>query len=143
MENHPQEILEARWAEADHKIAERKALDEVQQAKAQLMAAEALGDEDLIAEAKKIVAAATGMHKLAKEAYGKASESLRLYYSYELGVKKEITSFELIQELRRRELENKQVQECLNLCGLVEFAKYKPNKRDFTKIVNQAKELIK
>ena len=34
-------------------------------------------------------------------------------------------------------------QKCLNLCGLVEFAKYKANKEDFDEIVKLAEDVIK
>jgi len=82
-------------------------------------------------------------NKRFKDAYGKASESIRLYLSYKHGVKKELTSTETVLLLRKSKEPFKDVRDCLNLCGQVEFAKYRPNKKDFNKIIQQAEKIIK
>jgi len=77
-----------------------------------------------------------------KDAYECASKALRLYFSYKYGSGKEITSTEAIKLLKSKKKPFTNVQKCLNLCGLVEFAKYKPNKKDFDDIVRRAKKEI-
>ncbi len=78
-----------------------------------------------------------------KEAYAKASESVRFYYVHKLKINKEITTNELTVFLRQKGFDFKAAQKCLNLCGLVEFAKYKPNKNDFDEILEIARKIIK
>lgn len=77
-----------------------------------------------------------------KDAYGMASQAVRLFLSYKNGLNKEITNDEIINFLRKQNKEYKEVKECLDLCSLVEFAKYEPNKKDFDKIVKIAKKII-
>jgi hypothetical protein len=83
------------------------------------------------------------LEKHYKESYAKASEAVRFYYSYDLNLKKELTCSELIFELKKKNLGFLRAQKCLNICGLVEFAKYKPNKKDFDKVIKLAEEIIK
>lgn len=95
--------------------------------------------------------------KLYKDAYGNASQALRLYLSYDNNLNKEITSYELLRYLKKNTHKIKDndkknylsakdfkiIQECFNLCSLVEFAKYQANKKDFDKIINDALKIIK
>ena len=78
-----------------------------------------------------------------KDAYAKASEALRFYYMHKLKSKKELTSTETFRLLKSNNMDHNNAQKCLNLCGLVEFARYKPNKRDFNQILSLAREEIK
>jgi HEPN domain-containing protein len=78
-----------------------------------------------------------------KEAYSKASQAVRIYYSYKLGVKKEITSTELIDLLKKNKIDFLETQKCLNMCNLVEFARYEPIKKDFDEIIRLAEKSIK
>jgi len=95
-------------------------------------------------EALKLLEEAKALFKSQKEkdAYGKASEAIRLYYSYKLGIKKELTNFDLIKALKFNKINFDQAQKCLNLCGLVEFAKYTANKEDFNEITELAEDII-
>jgi len=77
-----------------------------------------------------------------KDAYGTAGQALRLFLSYENKLNKEITNDEIIKYLRYHKQEYKEAKECFDLCSLVEFAKYKANKKDFDKIINHAKKII-
>lgn len=77
-----------------------------------------------------------------KDAYEKAGQAIRLYLSYENNLKKEVTNDELIRHLKNKNKEIKKIKECFDLCSLVEFAKYKANKKDFDKIVNLGEEII-
>ncbi|MEA2036616.1 MAG: hypothetical protein U9O94_03855 [Nanoarchaeota archaeon] len=82
-------------------------------------------------------------NKKEKDAYTKAGEAIRFYYSYKLGLKKELTNTELTKQLKKNNISYQKTQECINLCGLVGFAKYKTNKKDFDDIVNLAEKIIK
>ncbi|MBT3407168.1 hypothetical protein HN415_00635, partial [Candidatus Woesearchaeota archaeon] len=75
-----------------------------------------------------------------KDAYGFASQSLRLFCSYKHDVKKELTATETIRLLKKKKQPFSNSQKCLNLCGLVEFAKYEPNTEDFSAIVGCVKK---
>jgi hypothetical protein len=99
---------------------------------------------DYVKEAKRMLKEAIELFedKKFKDAYSMASYALRYYYSYKLGTYKEFTSYETIKLLRQNKLDYKSCQECLDLCGLVEFAKYEPNKKDFDKIISIAQKLI-
>lgn len=77
-----------------------------------------------------------------KDAYGTAGQALRIYLSYEHGLKREITNDEIITYLRKNKKEPQKIKECFDLCSLVEFAKYETNKKDFEKIIKEAKKII-
>jgi hypothetical protein len=70
-----------------------------------------------------------------KDAYGKAGQALRLYLSYENGLKKELTNDDVIKYLKQKNKSYKDIKKCFDLCSLVEFAKYKENKKDFDEII--------
>lgn len=99
---------------------------------------------DHLEESRKILTEAVTLFDEGKmkEAYAKAGESIRLYYSHELGLRKEITNTGLIKELKQRKMKAADTQRCLNLCSLVEFARYKPNRKDFDKIIGYAKRIL-
>ena len=98
---------------------------------------------DYTAEAKKMLSEAEELFEAGhyKNAYGKAAQALRMYLSHKNGLKKELTSYELLEHLKGKPLK-KDVKECLDLCSLVEFAKYKANKKDFSKITSIAGKII-
>jgi len=77
-----------------------------------------------------------------KNAYGTAGQALRLYLSYENHLNKEITNDEILNHLRNNHKEYKDIKKCFDLCSLVEFAKYKANKKDFDDIVNHCEKII-
>ena len=77
-----------------------------------------------------------------KEAYGLVGQSLRLFLSYKNKLNKEITNDEIINFLRIKKLDYKKTKECFDICSLVEFAKYKANKKDFDKIINFTEKTI-
>jgi hypothetical protein len=77
-----------------------------------------------------------------KDAYGKAGEAVRLFYSWDLGICKELTSTETINLMKKQKKPYKDLQNALNLCGMVEFAKYEPNSKDFDEIISVAEKAI-
>jgi hypothetical protein len=96
-------------------------------------------------EALKLLEEAKDLWKSKKEkdAYGKAASAIRFYYSYKLNIKTELTNTDLIKNLKKNKIEYSNTQKCLNLCGLVEFAKYQTNKKDFDEIIALALIVIK
>jgi hypothetical protein len=77
-----------------------------------------------------------------KKGYELASYAVRFFNSYKLGYACEITAYKLVNILKEKGLEYEVLQETFNLCALVEFAKYTPNKKDFNLIIKNAKEII-
>ncbi len=87
-------------------------------------------------EARKLLLAAEQLYKEKKykDAYGKAGQALRLYLSYEHGLKREVTNDEVIRFLKNKQYPYQQIKHCFDLCSLVEFAKYQANNTDFDQI---------
>jgi hypothetical protein len=77
-----------------------------------------------------------------KDAYSFASRAVRLFLSYENGLKKELTNDEIVHFYKQHKKEHKTLKEFLDLCCLVEFAKYKANDDDFNEIVRFAEKTI-
>ena len=68
-----------------------------------------------------------------KEAFEKFSQAIRYYYSHKLKINMEMTTFEIISQLKKHDIENfDDVQKWLMLCGRVEFTKYDANKKEFS-----------
>jgi hypothetical protein len=88
-------------------------------------------------EAKKLLKEAEKLFtkRKYKDAYGKAGQALRLYLSYQNGIKKEMTNDEVIKHLKQKNKSFKEIKKCFDLCSLVEFAKYNINKKDFDEIL--------
>ncbi len=78
-----------------------------------------------------------------KDAYEKSSQAIRLFLNHKHNLKKETTNDEILQHLKEKNENNSKLKNILDLCSLVEFAKYKPNKKDFDNITNFAERLIK
>jgi hypothetical protein len=74
-----------------------------------------------------------------KDAYAKASEALRFYHSHKYGNRTELTSVETIALLKKHKVKWSNTNKALNLANMVEFAKYKPNRKDFSEIQRLAK----
>ncbi|PPA80242.1 MAG: hypothetical protein C00003105_02244 [ANME-2 cluster archaeon HR1] len=100
---------------------------------------------DYVSTAEKMIAKAVECFENGdyKEAYGKAGQALRLFISYENKLNKELTNDEVIDYLKEHGMKYEQVEECFELCSLVEFAKYKASKDDFDMIISAAKEVIR
>jgi hypothetical protein len=95
-------------------------------------------------EAKKLLLEAEKLFKQKKykDAYGKAGQALRLYLSYQNGLKKEITNDYVIKHLKQKNRPYLEIKKCFDLCSLVEFAKYKENKKDFNEILKITSKTI-
>ena len=80
-----------------------------------------------------------------KEAYTAVSEAVRYYYKRTLdhSGEKELTSTEAIRLLKEADSSDvAKAKECFSLCDLVKFAKYKPNKKDFGRILKLGREIV-
>ena len=77
-----------------------------------------------------------------KDSYGTAGQALRLFLSYKNKLNKEITNDEIIEYLRKHKKPYEKAKHCFDLCSLVEFAKYKANRKDFEKIIKYAANII-
>ncbi len=80
-----------------------------------------------------------------KEAYTAVSSAVRYYYKHTLdhSGEKELTSTEAIRLLKEADSSDVvKTKECFSLCDLVKFAKYKPNKKDFGRILKLGREIV-
>jgi hypothetical protein len=91
---------------------------------------------DYKGEARRLLLEAEDLYKqkLYKAAYGKAGQALRLYLSYEYGLKRELTNDEVVRFLKTKQYPYSEIKQCFDLCSLVEFAKYTANDTDFSAI---------
>jgi len=102
-------------------------------------------DIDYQGIARKMLAEADSLFSrgMEKDAYEKVSQAVRFYYAHKLGEKRDLSSAELLNILKK---ENQDaypaVQRCLSLCGLVEFAKYRANREDYSELSEAAKKII-
>jgi len=91
-----------------------------------------------IIESKKLISQAQQYHDKGeyKEAFGIAGKAIRLFLSYDAGLKREITSEELIRLIQKHNYPKDAIRECLKITDLVEFAKSNATEDDFKKIIS-------
>ncbi|MDP7493781.1 MAG: hypothetical protein QGG26_12495 [Candidatus Undinarchaeales archaeon] len=77
-----------------------------------------------------------------KEAYMLVSEAVRYYFSHELSIDCECTRDDVVRELKDRGRDHVYIAECLDICSLVSFAKYRTNNEDFDHIMKHAEHVI-
>jgi HEPN domain-containing protein len=105
------------------------------------------GDDivDYVKETEKMINEAVQLFrkKREKDAYEKVSQAVRFYFSHKLGLNKEVGNTELLGILKKtRAKEYPEIRKCLNLCSLVEFAKYRPDRKDFSEAVRIARKIL-
>ena len=101
---------------------------------------------DHVAETQKLLDSANRLYKSKqiKDAYERFSQAIRFYYSYDYDLKREVTTFEILNEIEKmNKSDYKIVYDCLVLCGIIEFAKHHENKNDFKKCMKNFSNLIK
>jgi len=93
---------------------------------------------DHVIESRKLIDEAIQYHDKGhyKEAFGTAGKSIRLFLSHDAGIKREITSEELIRLIPKDNYPINDIRECLKVTDLVEFAKLKATDYDFKKIIS-------
>ena len=96
-------------------------------------------------ESKKMLDAAEKLYSRGqkKQAYEKASEAVRFFFKHKFETdKKELTATETIILLKKEKKDTKNIKAFFNTTNLVNFAKYKPNDRDFTKILKIGNSVV-
>ncbi|HKO40116.1 MAG TPA: hypothetical protein VJU85_02560 [Nitrososphaeraceae archaeon] len=92
-----------------------------------------------IIEPKKLISQAQQYYDQGeyKEAFGTAGKAIRLFLSHDAGLKREITSQELIRLIQQKHNNYPldAIRECLKTTDLVEFAKSNATEDDFKKII--------
>ena len=77
-----------------------------------------------------------------KDAYGKISQAVRLFLSYELNLNQEMTNENILSHLENTQYSIDEIRECFNISSLVEFARGEINKEEFEIITTLAEDLI-
>jgi|TARA_B100001540_G_scaffold314739_2_gene340348 hypothetical protein len=81
--------------------------------------------------------------KQIKDAYEQFSHAIRFYYSHHYDIKREVTTFEILQQIEINEKSDyKTIYNCLALCGIVEFAKHDERKDDFSDCLSSFYKII-
>jgi len=100
---------------------------------------------DYITKAMEMLAESTDLFERGEEkrAYMKVSEAVRFYFSHRFGGSRELTSAETVRLMKTSDQNFRKVKECLDRCGLVEFARLQPDAADFWEVVEVAEGLIR
>ena len=78
-----------------------------------------------------------------KDAHEKFGYAIRFYYSHHFELGKELTSIEALQILRKNNVKDFDlILDCLNLCGMIEFAKQEPDEKMFFDYIDKFSKLI-
>ena len=103
-----------------------------------------LKSSEYIIESKKLISQAQQYYDKGeyKEAFGTAGKAIKLFLSYDAGLKREITSEELIRLIRKHNYPISDIRESLKITDLVEFAKSKATEDDFKNIISLFNKLI-
>ena len=92
----------------------------------------------MLSDAKKLYE-----EKMYKDAYEKFGYAIRFYYSHHFELGKEMTSIEILQLLRKNNVkEFDSILDCLNLCGMIEFAKEKSDEKTLFDYIDKFGKLI-
>jgi hypothetical protein len=78
-----------------------------------------------------------------KYAFEKFSQAIRYYYSNRLGINLDLTQSEMMYNLKKSDVPNySQIQKWLQLCGQVEFVKYRSTQKEFIDSLETFRKLI-
>jgi len=81
--------------------------------------------------------------RMPKYAFEKFSQAIRYYYSNKLGINLDLTQSEMINNLKKSDMPNySQIQKWLQLCGQVEFVKYRSTQKEFIDSLETFRKLI-
>ena len=93
----------------------------------------------ILADSKKLYE-----EKMYKDAHEKFGYAIRFYYSHHFELGKELTSIEALQILRKNNVKDFDlILDCLNLCGMIEFAKQEPDEKMFFDYIDKFSKLIR
>jgi len=94
--------------------------------------------ERLLSEAEELLIAGNR-----KEAFEKVSQALRQHYAEKLDIRGELTASELLEQLRERGMEDRELERILSLCALVVFAGKKASGKELEDVLKKAGAIIK
>ena len=78
-----------------------------------------------------------------KYAFEKFSQAIRYYYSHKLKINLDVTTTEIIIQLKKYDVDNvDDVNRWLLLCGQVEFVKHKSTQKEFIKALDSFSKSI-
>ena len=78
-----------------------------------------------------------------KYAFEKFSQAIRYYYSHKLQINLDLTSTDMMLELKKSNIDNfDDIKKWLLLCGQVEFVKYKSTQKEFLDALNSFSKSI-
>jgi hypothetical protein len=100
---------------------------------------------DYVVETQKLLESSNSLYdaKQIKDAYEEFSHAIRFYYSHHYDMKREVTTFEILKEIgKRQKSDHEIIYNCLVLCGIIEFAKHDEAKNDFTKCMSMFSNVI-
>jgi len=93
----------------------------------------------ILADSKKLYG-----EKMYKDAHEKFGYAIRFYYSHHFELSKELTSIETLQILRKNNVKDFDlILDCLNLCGMIEFAKQESDEKTFFDYIGKFGKLIR
>ncbi len=82
--------------------------------------------------------------KMYKDAHEKFGYAIRFYYSHHFELSKELTNIETLQILRKNNVKDFDlILDCLNLCGMIEFAKQESDEKTFFDYIGKFGKLIR
>ena len=78
-----------------------------------------------------------------KYAFEKFSQAIRYYYSNKLQINLDLTTYDILFELKKSHIDNfDDIQQWLLLCGQVEFVKHKSTEKEFLKALDSFSKSI-
>ena len=100
---------------------------------------------DYLTESKKMMSKAQQHYSKEeyKDAFGIAGQAIRLFLSYNIGQKREMTNKELIQIIPEEKYPVNEISECLKMTEVVEFAKAESTEEDFARVVSLFEKLTR
>jgi hypothetical protein len=82
-------------------------------------------------------------NSMPKYAFEKFSQAIRYYYSNKLGITLDLTPSEMMYNLKKSDAPNyNQIQKWLQLCGQVEFVKYRSTQKEFIDSLETFRKLV-
>ena len=119
------------------KFKNKKPLTEIQK--------EIIPTFDYVKETKILLGSALELYKSKqmKNAYERFSQSIRFYYSHHYVLNREVTTFEILEQIKKISSSEYQIiYDCLALCGVIEFAKHSEAENDFQKCFTSFEKIL-
>ena len=101
---------------------------------------------DYLSDVESLLHDANSLYKNShiKDAYEKLSQSIRVFYSNKLNLKKEIVTSDLIPLMKNfKQSEKSLIEKSLYLSDMIEFAKHSDNNSEFQQIIEKFSVIVK